>query len=186
MTLRFSSLDALANFAKIRARIGTYNGTMSARNQRYVDACMHHYTIRPDLGASVLFTRDTGHHTGGWWKNPDYERCLHLSLSFVALPPAAPIPFEKAEGERIALAFYGDAVRRCWVEPPYSPEGKARDVWHYRVFCDVNWRPFKPRGEVYDTENTPSDWKSFSEIHGWSPKRENAPYLVDHADAGDG
>ena len=25
----------------------------------------------------IVFTRDIGYHTSGWWKNPDYERCYH-------------------------------------------------------------------------------------------------------------
>lgn len=40
-----------------------------------------------EVGTRLLFSRDAGHHTSGWLKNPDYERCWHLSLS-----KAGPLP----------------------------------------------------------------------------------------------
>ena len=39
-----------------------------------------------------------------------------------------------------------------------------------------------PKGEVYSKEDTPADWRSFSEIHGYKPEPEDAPFLL----AGDG
>lgn len=34
------------------------------------------------IDAIVIMTRDIGYHTSGWWKNPDYERCFHVSISY--------------------------------------------------------------------------------------------------------
>lgn len=55
--------------------------------------------------------------------------------------------------------------RLLWCEPPYSEEGKKAGVYHYRLFCDENWQPIFPRGEVYSTQFTEMGWKSFSELH---------------------
>lgn len=174
----FSNLDALVPFAKARAQRGLYDGRATPRNMFLIKSCAHQMVLRPDLCAAILFTRDIGHHTSGWWKNPDYERCQHLSISFLGMPGAHVLPFEHKQGEKIARAFFGDDTALCWIEGPYSPEGKARDVWHYRLFCDPGWQPFKPRGEVYDRSWTPSDWKSFSEVHGFAPAQEQAPWLL--------
>ncbi len=174
----FGSLGPLIAFARVRALRGLYNGKTTPACMELMRQCAHQLAIRPDLCAGIIFTRDAGHHSSGWWKNPDYERCWHLSISFLGMPGAIPVPFEKAEAERIAQGFFGDHARWCWVERPYSPEGKARDVWHYRLFCDPSWAPIQPRGEVYSKEATPADWRSFSEIHGYQPALDQAPFLL--------
>lgn len=108
--------------------------------------------------ATVLFTKEEGYHTGGWWKNPDYERCWHLSISFRS-------GTEKKALADILLYLFGQYKNLLWVEPPHSEAGKKLGVWHYRLFCDENWTPIKPRGEVYDTHFTEIGWKSFSEVN---------------------
>lgn len=107
--------------------------------------------------ATVLFTKETGYHTGGWWKNPDYERCWHLSMSFRG-------GSEVKTAREIINNLFKPYERLIWVEPPYSETGKSLNVWHYRLFCDENWQPIKPQGEVYNTHLTERGWKSFSEI----------------------
>lgn len=178
MTL-FTSLDALVPFARLRSQRGFYDGRMTPQNLRLRDLCRHRYRVDFERVAVVIFTRDVGHHTSGWWKNPDYERCFHLSISYKVRIDGAPLDHDRAESEKIARAFYGDDVRHVWVEGPYSPEGLAADVWHYRLFCDPAWVPFTPRGEVYNTDWTPAGWKSFSDIHGYTPAREDAPFLLE-------
>ena len=107
---------------------------------------------------TVIFMRESGYHSGGWWKNPDYERCWHLSISF---------PGGKNENKlnKILEGLFGSNKKLLWVEPPYSKEGKSNDVWHYRLFCDENWKAIIPRGEVYNTHFTEQGWKSFSEVN---------------------
>lgn len=61
-------------------------------------------------------------------------------------------------------AFYGDAKRYVWAEPPYTPDGRRSETWHYRVFCDPSWSPIVPRGEVYSRELTEAGWLSFSDL----------------------
>jgi hypothetical protein len=99
-------------------------------------------------------------------QNPDYERCLHLSLSFREYLTGRPA----GKADRLTKvwldAFFPPAYQRClWVESPKSEKGKVLDVWHYRVFCDIHWQPIVPRKEVYTTEFTDLGWKSFSELH---------------------
>lgn len=106
----------------------------------------------------IVLTRDIGYHTGGWWKNPDYERCYHLSISF----PGGRNPRKL---EHVLDKLFGNNKRLLWCEPPYSEEGKRVGVYHYRLFCDPNWQPIKPCGEVYTKQFTEIGWKSFSELH---------------------
>lgn len=176
----FTSTEALVPFAKQRARRGIYTGQMNDHNMALIKACSHILRFSPGLEVTILYTRDAGHHTSGWWKNPDYERCLHLSLAY--RDPrivGAYLPQDTKRSEELARAFFGDFARWCWVERPYSDEGKRLGVWHYRLFCDAAWNPMQPRGEVYSRGNTPADWKSFSEIHGYKPGEDQAPFLLD-------
>lgn len=106
----------------------------------------------------LIFTRDVGHHTSGWWKNPDYERCYHLSISF-------PGGRSRKKEQYILQKLFRGNCRLLWCEPPYSSEGKKAEVYHYRLFCNEGWEPIMPRGEVYSTQFTELGWKSFSEIH---------------------
>ena len=106
----------------------------------------------------IIFTRDVGHHTSGWFKNPDYERCYHLSISF-------PGGRNRKKEEYVLKKIFGNNCRFLWCEPPYSLEGKKAEVYHYRLFCNENWEAIMPRGEVYSTQFTELGWKSFSEIH---------------------
>jgi hypothetical protein len=108
--------------------------------------------------ATIVYTKEEGYHSGGWWKNPDYERCWHLSISFRS-------GSEKKALSEILEHLFGQYQNLLWVEPPYSDQGKSMNVWHYRLFCDEHWQPIKPRGEVYNTHFTERGWKSFSEVN---------------------
>lgn len=119
------------------------------------------------FGTSLLLTRDVGYHTSGWWKNPDYERCWHFSMapapSEVWMPSTPEL--NKKLKARWLKAVFGDNLKLTWVEPPHTNRGRQIDVWHWRLFCDENWQPMKPRGEVYSKEFTEVGWKSFSEVN---------------------
>lgn len=106
---------------------------------------------------SIIFTKEVGYHSGGWWKNPLYERCYHLSISF-------PGGKNKKNLDKILNGLFGYNKKLLWTEAPYSKEGKQRDIWHYRLFCDENWKAILPKGEVYNTHFTEVGWKSYSEI----------------------
>jgi hypothetical protein len=71
---------ALVAHARIKAARMVHDGRDSPAAQRYINSCWHYH--RPTLCA-IIFTRESGYHSGGWWKNPDYERCFHLSLRFL-------------------------------------------------------------------------------------------------------
>ena len=68
--------------------------------------------------------------------------------------------------EHILEKFFGNNRRLLWCEPPYSKQGKQAEVYHYRLFCNENWQPIMPRGEVYSKQFTEQGWKSYSELHG--------------------
>lgn len=149
----------VAEDLRARARLGLNNGR--AASQSYLEYCRG---FQPSTGTLLIFTRDAGHHASGWWKNPDYERCWHLSLSFHDPETAESAPKDKRLTEEWLNVFFGEEKRKLWCEPPYSEEGKQRDVWHYRLFCDEHWRSIVPRGEVYTRELTEAGWKSYSEV----------------------
>lgn len=112
-----------------------------------------------------ILTLDTGYHSSGWWKNPDYETCWHLSISFFDSETANYIPFKQKTAEKIVKQVFGDASSLSWIEPPYSSEGKMSDTWHYRIFIDLKTLcPLLPKGEVYSRELTEKNWLSFSEV----------------------
>lgn len=127
-------------------------------------------------GSQLIFSRDTGHHTSGWFKNPDYERCEHLSICYRDPETGA------FEGRQIwkhtrkwLELFFGDAKRFVWTEPPFTAQGKSDGVYHFRVFCDPSWAPLLPRGEVYDKSLTEIGWKSFSEVRELRDEAKNNP-----------
>lgn len=134
---------------KYQASLGIWNG-----KDPISDACRWLLERYP---ATLIFTRETGYHSSGWWKNPDYERCWHLSISFRG-------GNEKKALNEIIDNLFGEFKNLIWTEPTYSQQGKNMDVWHYRLFCDENWRPIQPRGEVYNTDFTELGWQSFSEL----------------------
>lgn len=148
-----------------------------------------HISIRADtftrFSASGRFshgTRDIGHHSSGWWKNPDYERCRHLSLSFfdpeVGLVSGS-MPRDKKLTAKIIDRVFGPDKRYLWSEPPYSPQGKAADIWHYRLFCDPAWEPILPRSEVYGRELIEEGWKSWSDVQAdLAEEREHATEML--------
>lgn len=156
---------------------GTFDGRPTSASQAYLDRCRR---VHRPSGTLLIFTRDTGHHTSGWFRNPDYERCLHLSLSFFE-PGASPLdrrPHDAQLARAWAALFFGDALRLAWGEPPVSPRARELEVWHYRLFCDQHWQPIHPRGEVYSSEFTERGWTSASELFAltgqpepWSPLR---------------
>lgn len=155
----------LVAWAKLRASRMVFDGRESSAARRYLNDCSHYHG---PTCCYMIFSRDTGHHSSGWWKNPDYERCFHLSMSFVAYERGRShhLPFDSRMAGKWADAFFGHDVKNVWIEPPYSDVGKAQGTHHYRLFCDAAWKPIKPRGEVYNTDWTPADWKSFSDLHG--------------------
>lgn len=139
------------------ARYGTWDGTGPTP---YFERCRG---FHQPTGTMLMLSRDVGGHTSGWWKNPDYERCLHLSLSFRDPVNGQLASRDKKLAREWVGLFFGKDRARLWCEPPFSPQGKAMDVWHYRLFCNPEWIPILPRGEVYSRELTEAGWLSFSD-----------------------
>jgi hypothetical protein len=174
--------DSVIATILMRARSGVSTGRDQHPAERaYYRRCTHFHWRS---GTIIMFTRDTGHHRSGWMKNPDFERCLHVSFSFREPRPevagdliADPAriaalggviglaPFDRPVALTWAKAILGDALRLSWEEGPFSAHGKAVGVRHWRVFCDPSWAPLKPRGEVYNRDLTEKGWRSWSEIN---------------------
>lgn len=161
---------SIASHLRRMAWTGTFDGHMTTGAASYMDECtgFDQYT-----GSFLIFTRDIGHHTSGWFKNPDYERCFHLSISF---REPSNIDQPAAYDEKIARewidAFFGDDARYLWAETAKSPEGIELGVMHWRCFTDEHWQPILPRGEVYSTAFTELGWKSFSEQYPTEDRKE--------------
>jgi hypothetical protein len=166
----------IASDMKRVAQYGYHTGRLESPERiRYFKRC---HAVDAETGSSLIFTRDAGMHTSGWWKNPDYERCLHLSLSFFEVEagfrdlggsrvePAALKSKDRRLTEKWLELFFGELRRYIWAEPPFSEEGKLRDVWHYRVFVMTpTWNiPMLPRDEVYTKELTAAGWLSYSDL----------------------
>ena len=76
--------EAIVPTLRAAALLGITDGYDNAANREYIGECSW---FSPHRGVQIIFTRDTGHHSSGWLKNPDYERCWHLSLSYRAPDP---------------------------------------------------------------------------------------------------
>lgn len=151
----------LSGMMRLQAAKGFFNGKPDTKN--YLESCrMYH---KP-TGTMLIFTRDIGYHSSGWFKNPAYERCYHLSVSFKGIQgdEVYALPRSRRLSEQWIDAFFGEDKKMIWTEPPYSATGKQSDVWHYRLFCDESWDAIKPTGEVYSKKDTPGGWLSYSDL----------------------
>lgn len=156
------TLEDLVDHLKMRSKLGVEDlKDASLRNEIYRSTCTGRHMKE---GVTILLTRDTGHHTCGWWKNPDYEACIHLSLSFFDPETKMPRKKDRKITDSIIERVFGPTKNFIWSEPPYSEQGKRMDVWHYRVFYDPQFlAPILPRGEVYNKEFTEAGWLSWSD-----------------------
>jgi hypothetical protein len=162
--------NSVAQKLKEASVFGTFYGIMDYYAVRYIEECA---AFHAPSGSVLIFTRDEGHHTSGWFKNPDYERCLHLSISFKEpYNVYQPRQFDQKLAKEWLDIFFGDDKRYVWSESPKSDEGRAIEVWHYRIFTDDLWRPIVARREVYSTELTEIGWKSYSELYPEDGRKE--------------
>jgi hypothetical protein len=156
-----ADLERIASRMRKVAQRGVFSGRESELRELYFQLC-----TKTVYGTNLIFTRDAGHHTSGWFKNPDYERCWHLSTS----PTAQTIwardtpELNKQLLHGWVKAFFRDHLRYVWAETPKSKEGQVAGVLHWRLFCNEHWEPIIPRSEVYSTEFTEKGWKSASEL----------------------
>ena len=149
--------DYAADMMRKRALTGLWDGKTQTP---YFAGCRWYW---PKYEVSVILTRDVNHHLGGWWKNPQYEQCWPLSL---ANQSESGQPGAKNESNtlKILKAVFADEIKNIWSEPPFTEQGKRFEIWHYRLFCDMAWIPFKPKGEVYSTELTERGFLTYSEL----------------------
>jgi len=148
------SMERVVAAMKHHAQTGYFDGHTT---NAYFD---HAKCLHPETGTLLLFTRDVGYHSCGWFKNPDYERCYHLSLSF--WDKENPRPFEPRLARVWCKAFFGDWARYIWEEGMWRKALSAAECRHYRVMCNPAWEPIIPRKEVYSREFTEKGWQSWS------------------------
>jgi hypothetical protein len=154
--------ESIAAWCKGTASGGFYTGLMTPQAKIYTKNCT---VAHQPSGTIIMFTHDKGAHDSGWWKNPDYNACQHLSLSFRDPKTGAYREKDKKLSKLWIEAFFGPLQNLIWAEPPYSSDGKRADVWHYRVFFDDTFTsPHLPRGEVYSKTWTPAHWLSWSDM----------------------
>lgn len=146
--------------ARTLAERGVWDGVRP--EGAYYESCRQY---EPVTGTVLIYTRENGYHTGGWWKNPAYERCYHLSISFRDPKTRQPRDFDVPLAELWCREILRDMIRFTWFESPKTPEGRALDVRHWRVFCDLAWKPIVPPGEVYSRGDTPAGYRTTSERH---------------------
>ena len=155
----------VAQQLRLCANMGVFDGHATVEAQRYMAMCRRLHQPTQTL---LIFTRDSGMHSSGWMKNPDYERCYHLSLSVAPCSLLLPAHIKADLDKRTTAAwldvFFGDNRRYLWMESAKSEKGIARGVMHWRLFCDENWGPLLPRGEVYSTEFTELGWRTASQV----------------------
>jgi hypothetical protein len=158
-------MAAVASRLRLSALLGVFDGRETPRAQGYLKMCRR---VHMETQTVVLFTRDTGMHSSGWMKNPDYERCFHLSLSpapsHLILPSHIKAKLDKKTIAAWVKVFFGDNQRYLWAESPKSDKGIALGVIHWRLFCNESWEPILPRGEVYSTEFTELGWRTASQV----------------------
>jgi hypothetical protein len=151
----------VADVLMARATRQVFRGTDTRVDRLVIDTSTAYHT---PSGTKLIFSRDVGHHSSGWFKNPDFERCFHLSLSFYDPMTGISAPKNQTLTDEWIILFFGDHRRWIWCEPPAFSEGRTNDVWHYRLFADEHWQPIRPRGEVYSRELTSTGWLSYSEL----------------------
>lgn len=164
------TFENIAGWLKRNAEFGSYDGIMTPAAERYLAA---RQAAHQPTGSILIFTRDVGMHDCGWWKNPDYNQCWHLSLSFRDPKTGKTRSRDRELSDQWIDAVFGPLRNLIWTEPPYYPEGKQNDVWHYRVFFAPNFAaPILPRGEVYSKDWTPAHWLSWSDLRAKFNKPE--------------
>jgi hypothetical protein len=167
--------ENVAAYLKQRAAGWSHDGKETVMAKAYLDRCTVGYI--PD-GIILIFTKEHGYHSGGWWKNPDYERCYHLSCSFRDPETGTQIDYDHKRVMPWIDEFFGPTKNLIWTEPPFSPQGKKAQVWHYRVFYAPGFvAPILPRGEVYSKDWTPKEWLSFSDLQEKLRAGEENPNL---------
>jgi hypothetical protein len=124
-----------------------------------------HYMVadsitEPGRPVSLVLTLDSGIHASGWWRNSDYDRCLHLSLAHPTSTMIRTHRVETPTDKEVAAwgrEILGPQLQKCWIEPAaslFDPHRKPNTP-HVRLFLDRQNRPIVPQGEVYHLKPWP-------------------------------
>lgn len=153
------------------AKTGEWHGEIESE---YFDACRR---FNGGFGVASILTRDVGYQKAGMWQNPDFDRCLHLTLAFFQPGTVNPTAQHHSVATAIIKKMFFPHVKWVWIEPPYSERDRSHDVWHYRLFCDERWQAMRPPSDDAAKELTAKGWKSFADVQaaiGQFRTRQNA------------
>ncbi len=133
---------AIARRLKRRAASGISDGDPTPSGRAYLANCSEDH---PATGTSITFTRCVGFNEYLGVDDPNFERYLHLSLSFWSADDEdGPMPTSRRDEvlcNLCATAFFGDDDPHTWIDLSQTSDGRALDVWHWYLFCDADWQP---------------------------------------------
>lgn len=143
---------------RFKAFTNKWNGT-EAELRKILHVCRHQLPgiTCPDALVTILLTYDYGHHACGWWKNSQYDECLHLSISISGHRKGSNFKMLR-EPEQVTAAEL-----HAWSEAIFAPLGpdvmkwlwlehgkKTKAIEHVRLFYSkITQEPILPTGEVY-------------------------------------
>ena len=140
-----------ANYgAQLRSLLAAAAMRRNQRTRRVIQAVTDH-----DVSVSLIASVDEGAHASGWWRNSEYDRCLHLSMCGLTAGGTAYADIPELDRRAVARVFFGSDIDKTWLEPPASRLDPYRNVaasshtWHLRLFLDQHDNPIQPNGEVY-------------------------------------
>jgi hypothetical protein len=128
--------------------------------------------LEPGRPTRILCTFDYNYHGSGWFKNSEFEQCLHVSVSHPHWDRSR-VHVDKTgqlgagAGARYAgydletpteeecwewgKAFFGEHAPKAWIEPAASVLDLYRspNIVHLRLYYDEHLEPFMPTAEPY-------------------------------------
>ena len=137
-----------------------WDGLVNPESNRVLMSCFRRVPgiIDQDALISVALTYDHGYHSSGWWKNSQFDECLHLSISVVGHRKGT--GFKSLKAPEAAT----EAEVKAWLDLVFAPLHPKALIWlweesgktttairHFRLFFSKLTRePILPEGEVYD------------------------------------
>src|SRR5205807_9276613 len=82
------SQTRLADEMRAEIKRGWYIGDMASL-AAYGSRRVAESRAEPELLVSLLLSRDKMHHSVGWWRNAEYEFCIHASMAALTRELAA-------------------------------------------------------------------------------------------------
>jgi hypothetical protein len=122
------------------------------------------YSSRYAEGNKLIFSAETGLYKIAITRDPSLDRCLHLSHWRSGDESGRlRMPYDFSAMEEILDAFFGPFKILLWVQPPTSQDGRALDLYQFRLFMDEDWRP-NPLAMRTGHPMIPAEWISYPNL----------------------